>query len=153
MTRKASGTWSSDKDSVMSAAAVCFYLNKHKNECIVYQITENVNVKKKDTLKKDSLTPKAQQPKIIMIKFKTSIKNIRAYTSHTGLYSGWMMSQKNCLMGMYTCSALEEQKEKACWSTEGYCKLCGLLNKSKSIQLGVKPSVNIIFNRDLVILC
>lgn len=44
MTRKASGTWSSDNDSVMSAAAVCFYLNKQKNEFIVYQITQNVNL-------------------------------------------------------------------------------------------------------------
>lgn len=54
-------------------------------------------------------------------------------------------------MGKQTCSALEEQKEKACWTTEGYGKLWGLLNKNKSVQLGVKTSIKIIFNRDLAI--
>jgi len=39
-----------------------------------------------------TLTPKAQYPNIMMMKFTTSIRNISAYTSHTGLYSGWMMS-------------------------------------------------------------
>lgn len=59
MTRKASGTWSSDKDSVISAAAVCFYFKKFKNRCMVYQISENVNVKKNVSIEQRQSYPKS----------------------------------------------------------------------------------------------
>lgn len=39
MTRKASGTWSSDRDSVMSAAAEYFYRDKDQPDCVILYIT------------------------------------------------------------------------------------------------------------------
>jgi hypothetical protein len=76
MTRKASGTWSSDSEDVMSVAAECFCKPKNtgetKLEAGAWQLLPYTMGGP------GQLTPKAQKPKMMMTKSTTSARNMSA---------------------------------------------------------------------------